>query len=602
MEESIFAFDIMPAATHLTASTLSNAHPNELFGTTKIVTMPYGKDASNQTHIGSLELLEEVKVQSLLSLGRHQLSGMAFNHEQPHADQSLTLNMDVSVDHDVDMLHQSLDIVIMNPPFTRPTKHIEANKHVPVPSFAGFDTSAEEQAAMSRRLKQLTQSLTESAGHGNAGLASNFIDLAHLKLKPGGLLGLVLPATFAAGGSWHKARQLLIEHYSDITLVSISKAGRTNAAFSADTGMAEVLIIATKNQTANHPTSSKQGTFQFVNLHRRPFNFSEAAELSKFIHAHGDTQGAGKVMTGTKEPNGVFINASKFNAACVGLAEPNLEKFMSLLEQGRLRASRTNQTVSIPITRLGELGSRGIGHRDIPGKTNNQPRGPFDRVPLGTQSVPTYATLWQHRADRERSFLVEADYELQVRTGHDELAAKIWQQGASILHFNLDFGFSSQSLVACFTAEKVLGGRAWPSFILEDDRHNKCILLWFNTSIGILSHWWLGSKQQPGRSILTISRLPELFTIDPRQLDQTQLKAADQIFEQFKNTEFLPAGQCERDENRIALESEMMEKVLGVPSENIKELGIIRRQWCAEPRVGIREIDTVDSFNSAAMA
>ena len=44
IEESLYAFDIMPAATHLAASTLSNAHPKIAFGTTKIVTMPYGYD------------------------------------------------------------------------------------------------------------------------------------------------------------------------------------------------------------------------------------------------------------------------------------------------------------------------------------------------------------------------------------------------------------------------------------------------------------------------------------------------------------------------------------------------------------------------------
>ena len=39
------------------------------------------------------------------------------------------------------------------------------------------------------------------AGHGNAGLSSNFIDLAHAKLKPGGVLAMVLQATFAQGSA-----------------------------------------------------------------------------------------------------------------------------------------------------------------------------------------------------------------------------------------------------------------------------------------------------------------------------------------------------------------------------------------------------------------
>ena len=44
------------------------------------------------------------------------------------------------------------------------------------------------------------------AGHGNAGLASNFIDIAHAKVRPGGVLALVLPASFLQGAAWDAAR------------------------------------------------------------------------------------------------------------------------------------------------------------------------------------------------------------------------------------------------------------------------------------------------------------------------------------------------------------------------------------------------------------
>ena len=36
-------------------------------------------------------------------------------------------------------------------------------------------------------------------GHGNAGLASNFMDLGHRKLKDGGVLALALPFSLASG-------------------------------------------------------------------------------------------------------------------------------------------------------------------------------------------------------------------------------------------------------------------------------------------------------------------------------------------------------------------------------------------------------------------
>ena len=45
--------------------------------------------------------------------------------------------------------------------------------------------------------------------HGNAGIASAFAALAHKKLKPGGVLALVLPLSVSAGLSWQGFRKML---------------------------------------------------------------------------------------------------------------------------------------------------------------------------------------------------------------------------------------------------------------------------------------------------------------------------------------------------------------------------------------------------------
>ena len=121
--------------------------------------------------------------------------------------------------------HESFDLVIMNPPFTRPTGHEAAKIGVPVPSFAGFDTSKDEQLAMSRKLRAQSKLF----GHGNAGLASEFMDLAHDKLKPGGVLALVLPFAFVSGQAWSKAQETLSRWYRDIHVVSIATTGTTSS-------------------------------------------------------------------------------------------------------------------------------------------------------------------------------------------------------------------------------------------------------------------------------------------------------------------------------------------------------------------------------------
>ncbi len=178
VENAMVAADIMPAATHLCASQLSSAHPTVTFGRTRVYTMPYGTDGESEIALGSLDLTGRTAALTLFATGQRQVGGRG----------------DVE-NRDIEVAAGSVDLVIMNPPFTRPTNH-EATD-VPVPSFAGFATREAEQKAMSNRLRRLRTTLAKDshppAGHGNAGLASNFVDLAHVKVRPGGVVAMVLP-------------------------------------------------------------------------------------------------------------------------------------------------------------------------------------------------------------------------------------------------------------------------------------------------------------------------------------------------------------------------------------------------------------------------
>ena len=564
IESSLFACDIMPAATHLTASTLSNAHPGIAFGHTKIVTMPYGYDEQQVPKIGSLELIEGKETRSLFSLGRESLIG--------HAKEE--------VDSTIDIPHEYMDVVIMNPPFTRPTNH-EATT-VPVPSFAGFDTGHSEQKAMSERLKDMRRSLIKPAGNGNAGLASNFLDLAHVKLKPGGVLALVLPAAFAQGESWRDARALLSRHYQDMVIVSIASIGITDQAFSADTGMAEVLVVATKKQ--NNPPSKKKkdsaNNVQFANLRRRPVHHVAATEVAKSIATIRGNSGTGHITLGDEYSNGSCINAGRLEGGCVGLVEPRLAEFMFSLSKGVLTDPRTNGTANLPITTLGNLGNRGLVDRDFIGAS---PRGPFDKIPLQT-TTPTFPALWNHDANRERSFIVQPDCELRARAGEAERAADIWERVVSRLHLTRDFRLNSQSLGACFTPEKSVGGRSWPNFLTADDSTAKVILLWFNSTSGLMSYWWGGTRQQLGRTVVTISAIPSLIALDTQSFDKDMIEQTDHLFNKFSNVEFLPANEAYQDKNRIALDKTLFD-LLGVSPSVTEGFDLIRRQWCNEPSV-----------------
>ena len=193
--------------------------------------------------------------------------------------------------------------------------------------------------------------------------------------------------------------------------------------------------------------------------------------------------------------------------------------------------------------------------------------------------------LCNHHAERERRLLVSPDREGQVRPQREEQAFDVWDT-ATRLHFTRLFTLRSQSLAACLTPERSLGGQGWPNFRVDGDpRREEALALWANTTLGLLSFWWEGDRTQPGRARLTISRLPSLLTLDARQLGPARLARAKAIFDDFTEREFLPANEAYRDETRQALDRAVLIDLLGLPETVLEPLAVLRGQWCAEPTV-----------------
>ena len=544
MERVIIGLDIMPAATHLTCSMLSSAHPSLSYGVSRIHTMPYGMDA-RRVHIGALDFLGHDNSYSLFATG-DTLSGTFSATKYKHT---------------VTVEDNSCDLVIMNPPFTRPTNHESGHAEIPVPSFAGFNTSHDEQQAMSRKLRRYPG----LCGHGNAGLASNFMDIAHNKLKPGGVLALVLPFTFVRGYSWEKARRTLNDHYSNIHIISIASLGLTATAFSADTTIAECLVVATKGNCGNTKSSS-------TTISARPSLLLEAAVVSK-------------------NTNRESVQCDILEAGEAGILSKSVIETAQKLSKGHLLLPRQSQLIDVPVVRLKALATRGVVHRDIngePSEDNAPARGPFTVRNIHPGEIPTYPMLWSHSANRERSFEVHPDRCGDPRPGEGARAADLWNTSVSRLHANLDFGLASQSLAVCLTPTNCLGGRAWPNIIPNDEKYEVPILLWCNTTLGLMMHWWEGSRQQRGRSIITITTVLGLTTLDPRGLSDKKTNQCQAIFEDFKERSFLPANEAYHDENRKDLDRRVLfgpESVLGLDSSLEEGLNVLRDQWCAEPSV-----------------
>ena len=583
MENVMVGADIMPAAVHLTCTSLSALHPRKWYKRSGVHLMPYGKvevkeEKGAQIRIGSLELLQQYYQQTNY-LDTGDVTVMPSEETKDEKDQK-----DEKIEAWSVVVHDAADLVIMNPPFTRPTNHkTAAAQGVPVPSFAGFGTDDDEQRLMAARLEELSPD--RSVGHGNVGLGSNFLDLAHKKIKPGGTIAFVLPLTVVSGADWAKARKLLTEHYRDVCVVSIQRLGTTDAAFSADTGMAEALIIATRRKQGESQTDKAL----WITLKNRPANPVEAVEVAHSIASVSQDEGSkGSLHIGDAEAGSFAYTSLHGGAGHVGLIESGLADCGEAMTAGRLWLPRLHGMPGAVLVNLKELGDRGPYHLDIRARP---PRGPFDVEKTTTWQAAEYPMLWAHNAGRETRLVVEPDRKGKIRDGMEAKAKKIWDT-RSRLHFTLDFQLNSQPLAACFTPVQCIGGRAWPSFMLQKSEWEPAVLSWANTTLGLVAFWWLGSRQQRGRAVLTITRLPDLPVLNPEKLSPEQLEAAQAVFDRFKDEEFLPANEAYRDPTRTALDRAVLIDVLGLHqaadvSENeiMESMAVLREQWCREPSV-----------------
>ncbi len=569
MEEVLYGCDVMPSAVHISGATLSGVHPNVKFGGSRLYTLPYGRQRDGSVAIGSLELLQSSSVMSLMNTTDPALRTGSAGEETAAAIV-------------VDVPDEGFDLVIMNPPFTRATNHEGAHADITNPAFAAFNATRQDQTEMGRRLNRMGRN---SAYHGNAGIASAFAALGHAKLKPGGVLALVLPLSAMTGGSWANFRQTLAKNYTDINVMSIASNSR-EMAFSSDTGMAECLVIACKLE--NGEVSGNRAIF--ASLYHRPEGFAQSATTAHSMEDNAGVlraiedgpYGGTRVMVGD-ELAGEMLSApyglSGDAWSAVRLADASLAQTAYALNKSLLWLPGFAEAIEFDTTRLNELGRLGLVDRDITGPA---PRGPFDKV--DPSATATYPSLWNHDAEKETRIVCEPDSQLIVRQGMEDKAALLWRT-SSRSHLNRDFRLNSQPLGVAFTEEKTIGGTAWPNVVFDDDRFDYTFAIWSNSTLGLLSFWWHSNRQHQGRARVTIRLAESLPVLDLRSLSDEQHAKARQIFNEFRDLEFKPAYIADADPVRALLDRRVICDLLGFDYEVLEGVRRLAAKWCAEPSV-----------------
>ena len=568
MEEVLYGCDVMPSAIHITGSTLSGAQPNVGYNQSRLYTMPYGRQDDGSVKLGSLELLQSSTALTL------------FNTNDP-ALRTGSAGQETATQINAEIPDAGYDLVIMNPPFTRNTTREGATADAVAAAFAAFGASDKDQRDMAKRMGQLKEG---TCYHGNAGVASAFAGLADKKLKPGGVLALVLPLSAAAGLSWQGFRKLLATGYQDLTVLSIAANDR-DMSFSSDTGMAECLVIARKCK-AGESTAQR---VHFTSLTNRPKGFADASSLAaKVLGAHSVRQiwdgpyGGTPLMVGDELGGQMLTVPGNVNGdswGAVRLSDYSLAQTAYALLDSRLWLPGNSTSTELKMVSLGAAGRLGFYHLDI---IAQPPRGPFDK--MASSPTATYPSLWNHDAQNETRIVCAPDSQLLVRQGMESKAETVWAT-ASRTHLNSDYTFGSQALAVAFTEVASVGGRVWPNVNFGDKRFDYAFTVWGNSTLGLLCYWWHSSRQQSSKAGMTIRAAETLPVLDFRALSDAQLATAQAIFDEFRDKELKPAYLADADPNRALLDRKVVCDLLGFDEDTYAAVRRLAAKWCAEPSV-----------------
>ena len=591
MRNGLVGLDVLNIAVHLTATMLAGSHPDTPFDGDCLLTMPYGTQNGDSVAIGSLDLLAAETQGNLIDAAVAMTAGGHAPKEVPDLVSRLG--------------HGKFDLVIMNPPFTRYTGNEGFKIGAGNPAFGAFETTEDDRNRMRRALQRSRGS--GALGGGNAGLAADFLDLALRKLTPNGALALVLPLSALSGVDWQAARTALRDQFDELTVVTVAGAKSDDSSFSADTGMADCLIVAARNGAqVDRPRVERA---RFIVLDARPGSAQEGALLAAEIlraSANGSVAQLEDPTSSTTLSLGGTTYGSIVDAPLpdgggwpiAGVADLQLAAAAhNLAGTGAFPLLFHDAAdLRIPITPLGAIAQRGPYHMDIKGKnTDGTARGPFNITRPPRVPVPTYPVLWKHDAKRERTLQIEPDAQGEVINGatDEERAAilrktpEIWAT-ATRAHYNRDLRFNSQSLIAAMTERPCIGGHGWPSVIFADAAHEYAFTLWCNSSLGLLLHWWSANKTQSGRGRTTVTAIPNIPTLDTRTLTDDQHAAAREAFEAMRNHRFLPFDQIDEDPARAELDRRLLVDVLGLPDSLCEEGGsidLLRRKLAREPQI-----------------
>ena len=187
MHHSITGTDISPAAVAIAAENLATLAPNERYLRNRLAVLNYGPIETEEpdreprrTALGAFDLLDPKKFEQDNLMGQDRLFAIA----KPKAKNDLPKDC---------FKRYSQDLIIMNPPFSKPVNHQALDQNYPVDPSK--ETTPAELQNMARDFRALNE---RHNGVPAISAAYYFATLARQNIKRNGVIALILPNTALA--------------------------------------------------------------------------------------------------------------------------------------------------------------------------------------------------------------------------------------------------------------------------------------------------------------------------------------------------------------------------------------------------------------------
>ena len=517
VEDVLWGYDVNLTATHMAASTLGMLSPTTRFHRMNIHRTLLGV-FEGVPYLGSLEFL----------------SGQARLVDWPSIAQQVESGDEAAE------LPPPMDLVIMNPPFTR-----DSLRH---DQFSFVDEDA---------LRGREKKIFDGRPIHLAGNSGGFLILAdHLSKKDTGTIAAILPLAGITDRSGLEIRRFLGSRYYVDTIVTSHDPSRIF--FSENTSIGEILLVCRRWDSEEPKPSTR-----VVNLAKNPTTPLEALDTAARIkNASGEASRDFTIQ---------YVDSTRIQRGdwfAVNFLSPFLvEAYRTLSE------TSPSSVPTVPLSALAYVGPEGRRIRDV--YTNSQ--------------MPTASgrrALWHHKTDVTKSIRAETDVYIEPKPYSRErrLADKYWEQRSRML-LPTQLWLPLVRVASAMLSQSAVGSR-WVPCLPHNPEILKALCLYLNSTPGLLSLLGERDNRKPSYPSFSLDTLRSLPVPNLAVLGAAELGMLDDCFDRLGKDELLPFPRMDEDPVRRQID-EAVTQALGIDPEWV---ATIRRELAREPSVTDRSV------------